>query len=343
MTLTQPKGHTSNQIKKLSGGCTLFNEQDGIPGQQATKADVALLIAELLSTAQGKGASQIGVQDLAANFTGEDLETILAELASGGGGGLEHRAKDNVRVAEGTNINIASPGATLGGVIMSAGDRVLLFAQATLSQNGLWVWNGAAVPMTRPTDFPTGSGFDVGHSRIVVDEGGYGNTGFILSDDNPVDVDTDDQNWSAYPVLPPPDPLALSSIVVEVLTVPLTTLAAAPVELVPAPGPGFYLEFVDARIWLNFLTTAMDDAIAAGNLVIATPSYNWAVVEADGLIDAVAPVTSICKPDGSGTQNRIAANEAINLTNDGGEFGNGGGGDSTLFVEVFYRVRALTV
>lgn len=50
-----------------------------------------------------------------------------------------------------TNVNTASPGATLDGVAMNAGDIVLLLAQTTVAQNGPWVWNGAAVAMTRPT------------------------------------------------------------------------------------------------------------------------------------------------------------------------------------------------
>jgi hypothetical protein len=51
------------------------------------------------------------------------------------------------------NINVASPGATIDGVAPVSGDPldglVLLTAQTTTSQNGLYIWNGAAVPMTR--------------------------------------------------------------------------------------------------------------------------------------------------------------------------------------------------
>jgi hypothetical protein len=63
--------------------------------------------------------------------------------------------KDNVRVAAPGNVNIASPGATLDAVTMAAGDRVLLGNQTTASQNGLYIWNGAAVPMTRALDANT--------------------------------------------------------------------------------------------------------------------------------------------------------------------------------------------
>nr|MDD4566153.1 hypothetical protein [Eubacteriales bacterium] len=45
-----------------------------------TKAYVATLIAELLSVANGKGASQIGVEDSEEKFTVANVEAVLAEL-----------------------------------------------------------------------------------------------------------------------------------------------------------------------------------------------------------------------------------------------------------------------
>ena len=63
--------------------------------------------------------------------------------------------KDSVRVASTANINISSPGATIDGVTMSAGDRVLLKNQSTQTENGIYIWNGAAVPMTRALDANT--------------------------------------------------------------------------------------------------------------------------------------------------------------------------------------------
>lgn len=63
--------------------------------------------------------------------------------------------KDNVRAAAPGNVNIASPGATIDSVTMAVSDRVLLGNQTTASQNGIYVWNGAAVPMTRSLDANT--------------------------------------------------------------------------------------------------------------------------------------------------------------------------------------------
>lgn len=61
-------------------------------------------------------------------------------------------AKDPVRVAATTNITLATPGANIDGVAMVSGDRVLLTAQTTALENGIWVWTGSGTPLTRSTD-----------------------------------------------------------------------------------------------------------------------------------------------------------------------------------------------
>ena len=63
--------------------------------------------------------------------------------------------KDSVRVASVANLTINSPGATIDGVTMSTSDRVLLKNQSTQTENGIYIWNGAAVPMTRALDGST--------------------------------------------------------------------------------------------------------------------------------------------------------------------------------------------
>lgn len=60
--------------------------------------------------------------------------------------------KDSCRVATQANLNLASPGATIDGVTMVAGDRVLVRSQTLPAENGIYVWNGAAVAATRSLD-----------------------------------------------------------------------------------------------------------------------------------------------------------------------------------------------
>lgn len=77
--------------------------------------------------------------------------------------------KDNARVSTQGNINLAAPGASIDGVALVANDGVLVRAQTAAAENGLYVFNGAATPMTRRAD---GSSFDELESAVVVvDEG----------------------------------------------------------------------------------------------------------------------------------------------------------------------------
>lgn len=77
--------------------------------------------------------------------------------------------KDSARVATSANINLASPGASLDGVALTAGDRVLVRGQTTASQNGIYVWNGAATPMTRAADASTAAELEA--ATLTVEEG----------------------------------------------------------------------------------------------------------------------------------------------------------------------------
>lgn len=63
--------------------------------------------------------------------------------------------KDSCLVSTQSNVNLSSPGATIDGVTMASQDRVLVRAQSTASQNGIYIWNGAAVAMTRALDAST--------------------------------------------------------------------------------------------------------------------------------------------------------------------------------------------
>ena len=78
-------------------------------------------------------------------------------------------SKDNARVSTQGNISILSPGASIDGIAMVSGDRVLVRAQTTTSENGIYIWNGASVAMTRSPDANT---FDKLESAIIpIDEG----------------------------------------------------------------------------------------------------------------------------------------------------------------------------
>lgn len=77
--------------------------------------------------------------------------------------------KDSVRVSTQGNVNLASPGATIDGVSMVAGDRFVARSQTAASENGIYVWNGAAVAASRALDASTFG--ELEQAVITVEEG----------------------------------------------------------------------------------------------------------------------------------------------------------------------------
>lgn len=80
--------------------------------------------------------------------------------------------KDSVRVASTANINLASPGATIDGATMVTNDRFLAKDQSTQSQNGIYIWLGAATPATRALDADTFAELEA--AIVMVEEGTAG-------------------------------------------------------------------------------------------------------------------------------------------------------------------------
>ena len=84
--------------------------------------------------------------------------------------------KDAARVSTQGNINLSAPGATIDGITMASGDRVLVRSQTTQSQNGIYIWNGAAVAATRALDASTFA--ELEQAIVPVEEGTDAGTQF---------------------------------------------------------------------------------------------------------------------------------------------------------------------
>lgn len=78
------------------------------------------------------------------------------------------RLKEPVRVASTATITLTAPGATIDSVTMSSGDRFLAKNQSTASQNGIYVWNGAASTATRALDADDAADFTTGFLVYVL-------------------------------------------------------------------------------------------------------------------------------------------------------------------------------
>ena len=107
--------------------------------------------------------------------------------------GLQWKAP--VRAASTTTVTTTAPGATVDGVALAANDRVLLKDQSTASQNGLWVWNGAAVAMTRTADADATGELAPGTAVSVTEGTVNGDKVWMITSDATITVGTTGQTW----------------------------------------------------------------------------------------------------------------------------------------------------
>lgn len=103
--------------------------------------------------------------------------------------------KDSCRVATQGNINLSSPGSTVDGITMATSDRVLVRVQSTQSQNGIYIWNGAATPMTRALDANTSD--ELEQAVTTVEEGTSAGATFRQTTVNFV-LDTGNVVWANF-------------------------------------------------------------------------------------------------------------------------------------------------
>lgn len=103
--------------------------------------------------------------------------------------------KDSVRVATQSNLNLASPGATIDGITMATNDRILVRSQTTQSQNGIYIFNGAATPATRSLDANTAP--ELEQAVVTVEEGTSAGATFRQTAIN-FTLDTTNVVWTAF-------------------------------------------------------------------------------------------------------------------------------------------------
>ena len=106
--------------------------------------------------------------------------------------------KDSVRVASTANVTISGPGAAIDGITLSSGDRVLLKNQSTASQNGIYVFNGAASALTRATDADADAEVTAG-MFVFVEEGTVNaDQGFVLTTDGTITVGSTSLSFTQF-------------------------------------------------------------------------------------------------------------------------------------------------
>jgi hypothetical protein len=104
--------------------------------------------------------------------------------------------KDAVRAVAVANVASLSGTTTIDGVALVAGDRVLLTAQSTGTQNGVWIV--AAGAWTRPADFNTGDTIPKNRSYFVSEGTVYHDRGWTMTNDTAPVVGTDSPAFTMF-------------------------------------------------------------------------------------------------------------------------------------------------
>jgi len=98
--------------------------------------------------------------------------------------------KESARVGSTGNIVLTGPGTVIDGVTMAANDRFLAKDQTTGFQNGIYVWNGAAVAATRAIDADSDAEVTSGMA-VTVTEGTVNNDRvYVLTTNDPITLGT---------------------------------------------------------------------------------------------------------------------------------------------------------
>ena len=105
--------------------------------------------------------------------------------------------KDSVRAASTGDITVSAPGASIDGVALAQGDRVLLKDQVTQSQNGIYIFNTASTTLTRAADMNE-SGEFVGAFFFVEEGTQNSDQGFVCTTDGTVTVDATAITFSQF-------------------------------------------------------------------------------------------------------------------------------------------------
>lgn len=149
---------------------------------------------DLASTANGKGASLIGVEDAAALLDGATVEAVLAALSKGQGTVATahvHRVRGIVtsNIADLAVFTVAGN----DGLTYAAGERVLLAGQSTGAQNGIYVVGtvgGGTAALTRAADWAAAAVVRPGALMHVNEGTAYADTYWMITNTGSITVAT---------------------------------------------------------------------------------------------------------------------------------------------------------
>lgn len=150
--------------------------------------------------------------------------------------------KASVRTASAINVVIATPGASIGAVALNNGDRVLLYGQATASQNWIYIFNGAATPMTRAID-SDGNSEVTPQAAVSVEEGTDANKSFRITNSGAIIVGTTAITIANFVTLTSANPSNSNKFMTASVTTADGDVACA-TGMISTPNGGSYVKVV---------------------------------------------------------------------------------------------------
>lgn len=108
--------------------------------------------------------------------------------------------KESARVATTANINLASAPSIIDGVTLNSGDRILVKDQTALSENGIYVFNGAGSALSRSLDADEDSEVTAMMTVGVSEGSNHADQVWTVTSNDPLVVGTDDIVFGLLPV-----------------------------------------------------------------------------------------------------------------------------------------------
>jgi len=193
--------------------------------------------------------------------------------------------KEAARVATVSNITLSGPGAAIDGITLTLNDRVLVKDQTDPTENGLYIFNGAAVTLSRAPDAATFENLE--QAVVSVEEGSSAGTTFRQTEVNGV-IDTNNVVFSSFGTAAPVASETTSGTI-EIATQPEVDAGSDSTRAVTP-------QTLDA--WSGRRTTVAatigDGAATSYNIDhnLATRDVQVSVVQANGVYaDVIAHVT----------------------------------------------------
>jgi len=124
----------------------------------------------------------------------------------------------------------------------------------------------------------------------------------------------------------------------------IKTLRATPQILVPAPGTGYFLEFLSAQLLLDYATNVLSEPSAC-NLDVrygtTTGVVASQVIECTGFLYEAADTytNALPKIDRIGATATLVNRALVLFNNGAAEFAGNAGGDCILRVRTYYRIH----